>query len=328
MCGIEPVWASEIEPFPVKVTQKHFPNMIQYGDITKIHGNEMVPVNIIVGGSPCTDISVSGKMVGLNGDKSKLFFDQIRIIKEMRDEAKHKTDFSVRARYAVWENVPSILSTNGKEDFRTVLESFCQIKDKEAYVPMPTEKWTPSGAIMGNGKYSVAWRVLNGEFWGVPAKRRRLFLVADFDGDTAPEILFKRGGLSRNFAEIREAWEGSTPRTKEDVGEAICFDMTHGDDPARIIGTKAPTLQHRMGTGGNQIPLVYNQNGKGKIRRLTPQECAMLQGFPSWWCKDVPDRSDTAEYKMWGNGMCLPCVLYIIEGIKEELDKEVKKEGR
>lgn len=207
LCGITPVWSSEIEKFPCEVTAKRFPNMKQLGDITKINGREIEPVDIIAGGSPCQDLSVAGKRAGLDGERSSLFMEQIRIIKEMRDETSKRADEPIRPRYAVWENVPGAFSSNKGEDFRVVLEELCKVKDESADVPRPLGGgWKPCGCIVGDG-YSVAWRVLDAQFWGVPQRRRRIWLVADFGGQRAAEVLFEREGLRRSFAESRKAWE-------------------------------------------------------------------------------------------------------------------------
>ena len=205
ICGIEPVWASEIEPFPVAVTTKRFPNMKHLGDVTKVNGADIEPVDIITFGSPCQDLSVAGKRAGLDGERSGLFMEAIRIIKEMRDATANEFP-----RFGVWENVPGAFSSAKGEDFRAVLEAFCQVKDGNASIPRPPKgKWADAGEIVGDG-YSVAWRVLDAQFWGVPQRRRRIFLVADFRGERAGEILFKREGLRRNFAESRASWKGIT----------------------------------------------------------------------------------------------------------------------
>ena len=162
--------------------------MKHYGDITKINGADVEPVDIITGGSPCQDLSVAGKRAGLAGERSGLFMEQIRIIKEMRaaDEARQlrsgRTNEHIRPRFMVWENVPGAFSSNGGEDFRAVLEEVVRVKDQAAVIPRPTNgQWTPSGCILGDG-WSVAWRVHDAQFWGVPQRRKRIALVADFSG--------------------------------------------------------------------------------------------------------------------------------------------------
>lgn len=216
MCGITPIWSSEIEKFPLAVTEKRFPNVKQLGDITKINGREIESVDIIAGGSPCQNLSIAGNRKGLSGSQSSLFMEQIRVIKEMRDETSKRANELVRPRYAVWENVPGAFSSNKGEDFRVVLEEFCKVKDPDAHIPRPTQgggKWNTCGAIVGNG-YSVAWRVLDARFWGVPQRRRRIWLVADFGGERATEILFKREGLRRSFAESRAERKGAADNSK------------------------------------------------------------------------------------------------------------------
>ena len=173
--------------------------MRHYGDITKINGADVPAVNVVTGGSPCQDLSVAGKRAGLDGERSGLFMEQIRVIKEMRenDRNKGRTNESVRPRYMVWENVPGALSSNKGEDFRIVLEETARIADKDATIPglAKGERWTPSGCILGDG-WSIAWRIHDAQFWGVPQRRKRISLVADFGGGSAPEILFERKSMS------------------------------------------------------------------------------------------------------------------------------------
>lgn len=212
--GIEPIWASEIEPFPIKVTEQRFQNMKHYGDITKINGATVEPVDIITFGSPCQDLSVAGKRAGLEGSRSGLFMEAIRIIKEMREAT-----FELTPRYAVWENVPGAFSSNKGEDFRAVIEELCKIADETVIIPQPPKgKWGGAGAIMGDG-WSLAWRILDAQFWGVPQRRRRIFLIIDFGGDTAPQILFELESLSRDFAQSREARERTSSNAERSLGE-------------------------------------------------------------------------------------------------------------
>lgn len=397
--------------------------------------------------------------------------EAVRIIKEMRDETSTGTDESVRPRFAVWENVPGAFSSNKGEDFRVVLEELCKIKDGNAAIPRPKNwKWNTAGLIVGDG-YSVAWRVLDARFWGVPQRRRRIWLVADFGGERAGEILFKRAGLRRGFAESRASREevardlgNGAQAADRKICEANGFNRLNGSKAGSIAYTEngSPTLRagsptscvvfysqdaydkytetHQSATikasggiyGGGSECLVcagfspqagktagisFNANesptlqtakdmgvvyclqgngidraetagcngkgvkenesytlntvdrhavccdrsnylmriregkeggGKGAliqedvsgtlscnndqtlfqylspqyiVRRLTPLECCRLQGMPDWWCADVP-HSDAPEYKMWGNGMALPCAMYVMEGIAEIFEKE------
>lgn len=156
------------------------------GDITKLDGAEIEPVDVITFGSPCQNLSIAGKGTGLNGDQSKLFFDAITRIKEMRNatDGRYPT-------FAVWENVPGALSSNKGEDFRTVLEELAKIIESDAVIPGPPKKWSKAGCILGDG-WSIAWRVLDAQFWGVPQHRERISLIVDFRGHRAPEILFER----------------------------------------------------------------------------------------------------------------------------------------
>lgn len=189
--GIRPIWASEIEPFPIRVTTKRLPQVKHIGDIHALHGAEIEPVSIITFGSPCQNLSVSGDRSGVNGEKSSLFFEAIRVIREMRE----KTDGQY-PRWVVWENVAGALSACHGESFRKILESLVQIRDPEAAVPMPEKgKWLHAGEIMGDG-YSLAWRILNATGFGVPQRRRRIFAVVDLDGRCAGTVLFESEGLS------------------------------------------------------------------------------------------------------------------------------------
>ena len=192
--------------------------MKHLGDITKINGAEIEPVDVITAGSPCQDLSVAGKRAGLEGERSGLFMEQIRIIKEMREHdrrANHRTDEFIRPRYMVWENVPGALSSNKGEDFRCVLEETARIVQEDAVIPGPENgKWSYSGCIMGNG-WSIAWRIHDAQFWGVPQRRKRIALVADFGGGSAPEILFVRKGLSRDTEPSKQTREETAGDTSE-----------------------------------------------------------------------------------------------------------------
>ena len=274
IAGMTPVWSSEIEPFPIRVTEKRLPQMKHYGDVSKISGADLEPVDVITFGSPCQDMSVAGKRAGLDGARSGLFFQAVRIIKEMR------TKYG-KPRYAVWENVRGALSSAGGEDFRRVLEELCRVKDDAADVPRPPKgKWQSAGLIWGNG-YSVAWRVLDAQYWGVPQRRKRIYLVADFDGDSAGKVLFESESVSGHSEKMRSAWQdfartaqngagetgwgkevlndqGGSPACKQG-GMLVLFD-NHAQD-SRYTGPHAtsPALNTQLGTGGNNAPLVCLQ---------------------------------------------------------------------
>ena len=329
--------------------------MIHLGDITKIDGISVEPVWCVAGGSPCQDLSIAGKRAGLAGARSGLFMEQIRVIKEMREHDKQlgRTGELIRPRYMVWENVPGALSSNKGRDFAAVIEETIRIVEPEApSVEVPEKGWPTWGGYRDvDGRWSVAWRVHDAQYWGVPQRRRRIALVADFGGDTAHEILFERTGVSGDIAEsgaagerpagnaeagasyavrIRGSCEGGgkgaliqtenpgtlgtgndqtifqgvtygicsyasnsmkssnphsgvykaeTSRTLDlNGGNPACnqggiavvqqaFDMTHACDVIRECGEIAPSLQARMGTGGNQVPLTYQMQGFGDYRQ-------------------------------------------------------------
>lgn len=210
--GVTPLWASEIEAFPIEVTKTRFPDMVHVGDITRLDGAKLPPVDVLCGGSPCQDLSVAGARRGLAGERSGLFMEQVRIAKEMRkaDEQRNVPAHLVRPRYLVWENVPGAFSSAGGEDFRAVIEEIVRVKDGSCHVPRPESgRWESAGAVFLGTEFSLAWRVLDAQYWGVAQRRRRIFLVADFGGRTAPEILFKQDGLFGDTAAGRGAGQGA-----------------------------------------------------------------------------------------------------------------------
>ena len=256
LSGIVPVWKSEIEPFPIAVTEKRLPFVKHLGDINSVNGAEIEPVDIITFGSPCTDLSVAGKRQGLNAERSGLFFQAIRIIKEMRGATNGKYP-----RFAVWENVTGAFSSNGGEDFRCVLEEFCKIKDADLSVPKP-EKWTKAGEIMGEN-FSVAYRTFDAQYWGVPQRRMRVYLVADFDGGCASKILFESEGVSGYSAESFRAWQETAQsfgNCSEETGSGLMFE-NHSQD-TRYTGplNVAQTVSATYGTGGNNQPFVVESS--------------------------------------------------------------------
>ena len=437
IAGMTPVWSSEIEPFPIRVTEKRLPAVRHYGDVSKLNGAGLEPVDVITFGSPCQDMSLAGKRAGLDGARSGLFFQAIRIIKEMR--AKYG-----RPRFAVWENVRGALSSAGGEDFRRVLEELCRVKDDAADVPRP-KKWQSAGLIRGDG-YSVAWRVLDAQYWGVPQRRKRIYLVADFDGDSAGKILFESEGVSGHSEKMQAARKDFTRCAQGSAGETVGVLNDQGGSSISIEDNLSPTLRaethqhlpivyglgsynsegmkssnpysgiyradtartldinggspacnqggmlvlfdnHRkdarytgpcdasptinsyLGTGGLNAPLVCPQgstpvvNADWRVRMITPLECARLQGFPDWWTDGLTDSepsdaevrkwqgifdeycdingkkrktasqvrrwlmtepTDAAKYKMWGNGVALPCVVFVLAGIVWEVNNANK----
>lgn len=225
--------------------------MKHYGDITKLRGGAVPIVDVITGGSPCQDLSIAGARKGLDGERSGLFLEQIRLIKEMRDHDVRTNNHGgifIRPRFMVWENVPGALSSNNGEDFRRVLEEVARVVDPRADVPRPNGgDWSAAGVIMGNG-YSIAWRLHDAQFWGktirngdtgdllemgTPQRRRRLALVADFGSTTAPEILFERESLRGNYQESEQEGEDTpeeTRRSIDETGGAISFVERAGKD--------------------------------------------------------------------------------------------------
>ena len=414
--GIIPAWASEIEPFPKAVTQSRFPKMVHLGDITKMNGAEIEPVDVITFGSPCQNLSIAGNGKGLAGQESSLFFEAIRVIQEMRCATNGRFPQIV-----IWENVYGAFSSTQGEDFRTVIETLWKICEGDDSVPRYAEdkqgrqKWPHTGFVLGDYS-SIAWRGLDAQGWGVPQRRKRVFVVLDLGGQCAGQILFEREGLRRDFKKVRRTGETVRPASETSPAEyhRVYAVENHARDIRVSLRPDDPvqTLTGRMGTGGGNVPLVLvpckapvvaiphkfpivcratqqsnaetmidccptitsaagtsgnNQpiatipytlkirsgcegGGKGALvqkdksatlscnndptcfvpvkmesgeviylaRKLTPTECASLQGFEKDWCALVPHK-DSAEYKMWGNGMAFPCMLYIMEGVQEVL---------
>lgn len=434
--GIIPAWASEIEPFPKAVTQSRFPKMAHLGDITKMNGAEIEPVDVITFGSPCQNLSIAGNGKGLAGQESSLFFEAIRVIQEMRCATNGRFPQIV-----IWENVYGAFSSAQGEDFRTVIETLWKICEGDDSVPRYAEdkqgrqKWPHTGFVLGDHS-SIAWRGLDAQGWGVPQRRKRVFVVLDLGGQCAGRILFEREGLRRDFKKVRRTGQTVRPTSETSPVEhyRVYAVENHAQDSRVSLrpDNTVQTLAGRMGTGGGNVPLVlvpcfgqasydeyapteqavtlkatggnygggtetlvlepigadfYNQaitggvtmtlaaarpdhhhlpcalipytlkirsgcegGGKGALiqedksatlscnndqtlfvptqtengeviylaRKLTPTECASLQGFEKDWCALVPHK-DSAEYKMWGNGMAFPCMLYIMEGVQEVL---------
>lgn len=483
-CGVETAWMSEIEPYPIAVTKNIFTTAKHLGDISKINGAEIEPVDIITFGSPCQDLSVAGKRAGLKheakGDdettRSGLFMEAVRIIKEMRDATNGKYPT-----FALWENVPGAFSSNRGEDFRIVCEELIKILEPCAVMPaVPKKGWAYADSYCGDG-WSLAYRVFDAQYWGVPQRRRRIHLVLDLRGECARKVLFEREGVRGYFApcgaeretapgyaescfgtadregtpyllKIRSGCEGGgkgalvskdramTLKNNDDqrlfqpVPNILLDDQ--GDQQINVrTDDKSPTLRAEMHGNVPCVmvrPVTYDARGNGDgntcctitgdhedritdyasvvvaqdvvysigngqvdqlgmsdvartldcmhdqqaimiekrpryiVRRLTPTECARLQGFPDKWGhfpekNDFTDEeyrfwldvrnthaeingkavkeytkkqmltwynklhTDSAEYKMWGNGIALPPAIYCMQGMVEVLNERKGK---
>ena len=241
ICGIKTLWEAEIEPFPVKVEAVRFPDAIQLGDGSKISGADISVVDIMTNSSPCQDLSIAGKRAGLDGERSGLFDQAIRICKEMRDAQRElyggRSDELIRPRFWCWENVPGAFSSNSGEDFRIVLESVARMVQEDAVIPLPPKGWSYAGVVDGDG-WQIAWRVMDAQFYGVPQRRRRVFLVADLAGHSAAEVLFEREGVSWHFAEIAEAWKDTSRSLGDRISEA-----------SRIVCGGVRNSEGRVGSG-------------------------------------------------------------------------------
>lgn len=420
--------------------------MVHLGDITKMNGAEIEPVDVITFGSPCQNLSIAGNGKGLAGQESSLFFEAIRVIQEMRCATNGRFPQIV-----IWENVYGAFSSTQGEDFRTVIETLWKICEGNDSVPRYAEdkqgrqKWPHTGFVLGDHS-SIAWRGLDAQGWGVAQRRKRVFVVLDLGGQCAGQILFEREGLRRDFKKVRRTGETIRPASETSPVEhyRVYAVENHAQDSRVSLrpDNTVQTLAGRMGTGGGNVPLVlvpcfgqasYDEyapteqavtlkatggnygggtenlvlvpckadvgianggagkkagsiafskevsptlkagasglqapvvaipytlkirsgcegGGKGALiqedksatlscnndqtlfvptqtengeiiylaRKLTPTECASLQGFEKDWCALVPHK-DSAEYKMWGNGMAFPCMLYIMEGVQEVL---------
>ena len=273
LAGIRPVWNSEVEPYPIRVTTKRLPFVEHLGDINGIRGDEITPVDIITFGSPCTDMSVAGKRAGLDGKQSSLFYQAIRIVEEMRCATDGKYP-----RWIVWENVPGAFSSNKGEDFRAVLEAVCSVKDGDLPVPEPPKgKWANAGCIMADG-FSLAWRVFDAQLWGVPQRRKRIYLVADFAGGSAGKILFESEGVSGYSAEGFRAWQGAAGGAADCAGAAggICLNDQGGqrmdvtDDVACTLRAEAHHPPCIMEAAGFCTEHSADSRGIGYGEELSP----------------------------------------------------------
>jgi len=251
LCGVKPVWASEIEPFPIRVTTKRFPWVKHLGDISCVNGAEIEPVDLICFGSPCVGLSVAGKREGLKNHQSILFFEAIRVIKEMR-EASNGT----HPRFVAWENVPGAYSSNEGADFGEVLTQIARIAEPQApAVPQP-DSWPDEGLLLGDG-WSLAYRTLDAKWW-VPQRRRRIYLVCDFGSERAADILFERDGMPRNLAQGRFPWQNPAGGAEGSPGGAVAF------EPGAVARLRSPHYYNeaagtlRADMGDNQTAVAYS----------------------------------------------------------------------
>ena len=296
LAGVTPVWASEIEPFPIRVTTTRFPAMKHYGDISRMDGGKIEPVDIITFGSPCTDMSIAGKRAGLDGSQSSLFFEAIRIIKEMRCATNGRYP-----RWICWENVVGAFSSNKGFDFKAVLEAVIGIIEPGAEVPMPEkDRWPYADIYMGE-QWSVAYRTFDAQHWGVPQRRRRVYLVGDLAGQCAGQVLFESEGLSGYSAEGFRAWQRAARNPAAGFG-ASGFDGYNGD----VTGDVSATLGVNCGMSTGRNGIVLNDQGGGRMdiseevtATLRAQEhghppCVLAAGF----CKECSAQSRGVGFEL------------------------------
>ena len=320
LAGIAPLWASEIEPFPIRVTTKRLPFMKHYGDISTMDGSKVEPVDIITFGSPCTDMSVAGKRAGLDGDQSVLFYQAIRIIKEMRRATNGEYP-----RYIVWENVPGAFSSNGGRDFKAVLEAVVGVMCEGLAVPMPENgRWPYADLYMGDG-WSVAYRTLDAQYWGVPQRRRRIYLVADFAGRSAGKVLFESEGVSGYSAEGFSAWQRAACRAEGGAGAAsVCLNdqggarMDVSDDVPAALRTEArhpPCVMESAGfcteLSAKARSIGYEEETSPTLRAGVVRAAIALESHPidSRIKIESGDSIQTLTRRMGTGGMKVPLLM-------------------
>lgn len=298
LCGGTPAWASEIEPYPIAVTKSRFPTMRHLGNVSEVNGAEIEPVDVITFGSPCQDLSVAGKRAGLkheaNGDeettRSGLFMEAVRIIKEMRRATNGRYPA-----FAVWENVPGAFSSNKGEDFRIVIEELIKIIEPSVKVPAPGKNgWPYADVYMGDG-WSLAYRVFDAQYWGVPQRRRRIYLVLHLRGECAHKVLFERQGLRGYFETGRTPWQGTAgnaencPAPDDRAGKSIPY-----------------TLKIRSGCEGGGKGALIQTNKSATLSTLNDQY--LFQPVDPVFCLQGNgiDRADTAgcNGKGWKEDVC------------------------
>ena len=262
--GVRPVWSSEIEAFPIAITKKHFPDTLQLGDITKLDGRTLPLVDIICAGSPCQGLSISGKGKGLNDERSGLFRKAINIVREMRTATNGEFP-----KFFIWENVPGAFSTNNRHDFKAVLQEIT-----ETEIPIPASgQWAESGMVRSR-KCDVAWRVLDAQYWGVPQRRKRIFLIADFRNQQSrnTEVLFEPESVSGDIESGGKEGQGAATGVENNTGITSSFEPgITARDGRKLSHEVSTTLRANM--GDNQASIltcesVYSIQGNTIDRQL------------------------------------------------------------
>lgn len=321
--------------------------MKHLGDITRLNGAEIEPVDVITGGSPCQDLSIAGKHAGLSGDRSGLFREQMRLVREMREATG-----GVYPRFMVWENVPGALSNNKGADFREVLNECVKVVEEAyPYVPMPEKGGWPKAGVLYDemGRWSIAWRIHDAQFWGVPQRRRRIALVCDFRGMRAPEVLFEQGGVRGDTSPCGATGQGAAGNpggrpAKADAGR-IAYQLVAagpfcaraptycvGNGQAHVATHVAKELAQTLNCMHEPMQIATpREDGRYVVRRLTPLECTRLQGYPDGWV-DIGDwtdtkgrarkDADTPKYKALGNSIALPFWKWLLARIYAECEAE------
>lgn len=281
--GINPLWSSEIDSFCCQITRRHFPNTIQLGDINSIH--DATFVDIISASSPCQDLSLAGKRGGIHADRSGLFFKAVELVRRLKPK------------FFIWENVTGAFTSNGGFDFQSILQEILQES-----VPLP-KYWSYAGLVDGR-HCQIAWRTLDSQYWGVPQRRKRIFLVADFTNRRADKILFERQSETKSFADYSKTPCQSSNRIVFGIARDAFNKSKNAKFKPTILRDLQPTLTAR-GAGA-----VFHNN---IIRRLTPLECERLMGLPDNWTQGG---SDSKHYKAIGNSLVINCAEFILKRVK------------
>ena len=337
--GIVPVWASEIVPDAISITKRHFPEMVHLGDITELSGSKIPAVDVITFGSPCQNFSQIGDKSGIQGVKSSLFYQAIRIIDEMRNASGNRFPA-----IAVWENVIGARLSGNRLDYLSVLRAFTG-----AEIPMPASgQWADAGMVRGR-RCDLAWRILDAQYWADPriARRQRIFLVADFTGQRAGEILFKSRPLFQNFNLCSAGGVSAAETNRGDFIEAgrrvpvtrpfQCFRMRASakerTETAFRNSFGLPTDPFPTLLAGGISPFAFwyeDDPAGGCVRFPTETECERLMGLPEGWTRYGADGEEilsSHRYRALGNAIALPCAEYIMAGIAEALTKGGANDG-